>query len=271
MAPSLRAKRLVADGQQIALTRTGVYAACTSTGNSKPGRGQGRRTGRALPTRFLWRLLAGPTAARCRDLEHRCEGKGLPLAADTLPGRHQRSPCGPVRGADQRHHLLTVADHRGGRAECRTQPAGLRGYPSAPVGHCENTSVAARGSLVYAYARCAKNAYDDLDLAGPVRFVRLDSTTLNSSASWPLGTCGDGSSLAVTHQGDVLLNRYHYCVHAVHDRSQPRKASCNCCTPGRCARSPPQRRLALLRRTFRLVAASQSAPARQTPLVEPRT
>jgi hypothetical protein len=70
--------------------------------------------------------------------------------------------------------------------------------------------------LVYAYAQCAKNGYDTSDLAGPIRLVRLDRTTLHSVASWPLGTCGNGSALAVTHQGDVLLDRYHYCAHAVH-------------------------------------------------------
>ena len=93
---------------------------------------------------------------------------------------------------------------------------GFAGTTSAPVGHCEYTSVAARGSRVYAYAKCAKNGYDDLDLAGPSRLVRLDPTTLHPVASWPLGTCGDVSSLAVTHQGDVLLDRHHYCAHAVH-------------------------------------------------------
>jgi hypothetical protein len=93
---------------------------------------------------------------------------------------------------------------------------GFAGTVSTPVGHCEYSSVAARGSLVYAYAQCAKNGYDTLDLEGPIRLVRLNPATLHPVAAWSLGTCGNGSALAVTHQGDVLLDRYHYCAQAVH-------------------------------------------------------
>jgi hypothetical protein len=96
-----------------------------------------------------------------------------------------------------------------------SQP-GFAGVVGSPVGHCEYSSVAARGSLVYAYAQCAENGQDSLDLEGPIRLVRLDAATLRPVTSWPLGTCGNGSALAVNHEGDVLLDRYHYCAHAVH-------------------------------------------------------
>lgn len=94
---------------------------------------------------------------------------------------------------------------------------GFQGTIGLPVGHCSYASVVARGPLAYAYAECAKNGYDELDLAGPVRLVRLDAA-LRPVQSWPLQTCGNGAAITINHAGGVLLARYHYCAHATHGK-----------------------------------------------------